>query len=148
MLTQEQKETMIAALRGKSVAKENITEEYKKNLDLAEREEVKVTTSEGPVPCYIFTAKNRTKNCPVHINVHGGGFVRPHVLRDESTLQRWQMRSRESLWMWITAWLRSIRTRRHSTRPMKYADGYFPCWSTGMRTANAYPWEDTAQVQT
>ena len=33
--------------------------------------------------CYIFTAKNRTKNCPVHINVHGGGFVRPHVLRDE-----------------------------------------------------------------
>ena len=33
MLTQEQKETMIAALRGKSVAKENITEEYKKNLD-------------------------------------------------------------------------------------------------------------------
>ena len=83
MLTQEQKETMIAALRGKSVAKENITEEYKKNLDLAEREEVKVTTSEGPVPCYIFTAKNRTKNCPVHINVHGGGFVRPHVLRDE-----------------------------------------------------------------
>ena len=54
MLTQEQKETMIAALRGKSVAKENITEEYKKNLDLAEREAVKVTTSEGPVPCYIF----------------------------------------------------------------------------------------------
>ena len=38
MLTQEQKETMIAALRGKSVAKENITEEYKKNLDLAERD--------------------------------------------------------------------------------------------------------------
>ena len=32
MLTQEQKETMIAALRGKSVAKENITEEYKKIL--------------------------------------------------------------------------------------------------------------------
>ena len=32
MLTQEQKETMIAALRGKSVAKENITEEYKKNV--------------------------------------------------------------------------------------------------------------------
>ena len=83
MLTQEQRDTMIAALRGKSVAKENITPEYKKNLELADREEVKVSTSEGPVPCYVFTAKNRTANCPVHINVHGGGFVRPHVLRDE-----------------------------------------------------------------
>ena len=60
MLTQEEKEKMIVALRGTSVAKENITEEYKKNLDLAEREKVSVTTSEGPVPCYIFTAKNRT----------------------------------------------------------------------------------------
>ena len=40
MLTQEEKEKMIVALRGTSVAKENITEEYKKNLDLAEREEV------------------------------------------------------------------------------------------------------------
>ena len=50
---------------------------------LAEREAVKVTTSEGPVPCYIFKAKNRTENCRVHINVHGGGFVRPHVLREE-----------------------------------------------------------------
>ena len=59
MLTQEEKEKMIVALRGTSVAKENITEEYKKNLDLAEREEVRVTTSEGPVPCYIFTAKKK-----------------------------------------------------------------------------------------
>ena len=45
MLTQEEKEKMIVALSGTSVAKENITEEYKKNLDLAEREEVSVTTS-------------------------------------------------------------------------------------------------------
>lgn len=30
MLTQEEKEKMIVALRGTSVAKENITEEYKK----------------------------------------------------------------------------------------------------------------------
>lgn len=83
MLTQEEKEKMITALRGTSVAKENITEEYTKNLNLATREEIRVTTSEGPVPCYIFQAKNRMLNCPVHINVHGGGFVRPHVLRDE-----------------------------------------------------------------
>lgn len=83
MLTREEKEKMIAVLRGTSVAKENITPEYCRNLDLADREEVEVPTCEGPVTCYIFTAKNRTEHCPVHVNVHGGGFVRPHVLRDE-----------------------------------------------------------------
>lgn len=83
MLTMEEKEHLIASLRGKSVAKENITPEYCKNLELAEREEVEVPTLEGPVKCYIFTAKNRTPGCRVHVNVHGGGFVRPHVLRDE-----------------------------------------------------------------
>lgn len=30
----------------------------------------------------IYTAKNRTPNCPVHINVHGGGFVCPHQIND------------------------------------------------------------------
>lgn len=83
MLTREEKEALVASLRGKSVAKENITPEYCRNLDLADREEVEVSTSEGPVKCYIFTAKNRTPKCRVHVNVHGGGFVRPHVLRDE-----------------------------------------------------------------
>ncbi len=83
MLTDAQKAELIAALRGKSVAKENITPEYKKNLELADRQEVWVETSEGNVPCYVFTAKNRVPRCPVHVNVHGGGFVRPHVLRDE-----------------------------------------------------------------
>lgn len=83
MLTEEQKQELIAALRGKSVAKEHITPEYCKNLELAARQEVEVPTSEGPTKCYVFTAKNRTSHCRVHINVHGGGFVRPHVLRDE-----------------------------------------------------------------
>lgn len=83
MLTREEKEHLIAELRGKSVAKENITPEYCKHLELADREEVKIETVSGPVKCYVFTAKNRTANCRVHINVHGGGFVRPHVLRDE-----------------------------------------------------------------
>lgn len=83
MLTREEKEHLIAELRGKSVAKENITPEYCKHLELADREEVKIETVSGLVKCYVFTAKNRTANCRVHINVHGGGFVRPHVLRDE-----------------------------------------------------------------
>lgn len=83
MLTEEQKAQMIQALRGHSVAKENITPEYRKNLDLAEREVITLESAGGPVTCYIFTAKERTAHCRVHINVHGGGFVRPHVERDE-----------------------------------------------------------------
>ena len=83
MLTREQKAELALKLRGTNVAKENITPEYKKNLELAVRKEYHVPSENGSVTCYVFTAKNRTANCPVHINVHGGGFVRPHVLRDE-----------------------------------------------------------------
>lgn len=83
MLTKEEKQKYTAALRSTSVAKENITPEYCKNLGLAWREEAIVPTSEGPVKCYLFKAKNRTPGCRVHINVHGGGFVRPHAYRDE-----------------------------------------------------------------
>ena len=83
-LSEERKKEMTAYLRGTSVAKENITPEYRKCLELADKETVTIPVGDqDDVTCYIFTAKNRTKNCPVHINVHGGGFVRPHVERDE-----------------------------------------------------------------
>lgn len=82
-LTTERKKELTDYLRGTNVAAEHITEEYKKNLLLAEREEADVPTASGTSKCYIFRAKNRTANCPVHINIHGGGFVRPHLLRDE-----------------------------------------------------------------
>ncbi|MGI6029103.1 MAG: alpha/beta hydrolase fold domain-containing protein [Candidatus Heteroscillospira sp.] len=32
--------------------------------------------------CYVFRAKNRTENCPVHINIHGGGFYYGHKEND------------------------------------------------------------------
>lgn len=83
-LTEERIKELTTYLRGTNVAKENITEEYKKNLDLATRQEVKIPVGDSDdVTVYIFTAKNREPNCALHINVHGGGFVRPHVLRDE-----------------------------------------------------------------
>ncbi len=82
-LTAEQKAEMAAHLRGTNVAQEHITDEYKTNLELADRQQVEVPTSEGTTICYVFTAKNRVEKCPVFINVHGGGFVRPHQLRDE-----------------------------------------------------------------
>lgn len=83
MLTEERKAVLIEALRGHSVAREHITDEYKKNLLLSDREEFELESQGVPFKVYVFTAKNRTANCPVHINVHGGGFVRPHVIRDE-----------------------------------------------------------------
>jgi acetyl esterase len=83
MLTEERKAVLIEALRGHSVAVEHITEEYSKYLESCAREEITLETSGGAMKVYVFTAKNRIENCPVHINVHGGGFVRPHEKRDE-----------------------------------------------------------------
>ncbi len=82
-LTEERKNFLATHLRGTSVAKEIITPEYTENLKLAEREEIFVPTVSGPSRCLVFRAKNRTPDCPVHINIHGGGFVRPHLIRDE-----------------------------------------------------------------
>lgn len=83
-LSEERKAELAGYLRGTSVARENITPEYRKCLELAEKETVTIPVGDrDEVTCYVFTAKNRIAHCPVHINVHGGGFVRPHVERDE-----------------------------------------------------------------
>jgi len=82
-LSEERKAVLIEALRGHNVTTENITEEYMINAELSEREEINLETESGTIKAYKFTAKNRIPNCPLHINVHGGGFVRPHALRDE-----------------------------------------------------------------
>lgn len=83
-LSEERKVQLATYLRGTNVTQEHITPEYRKCLELADKETVLIPVGEtDDVTCYVFTAKNRTANCPVHINVHGGGFVRPHVERDE-----------------------------------------------------------------
>ncbi|MBQ7860104.1 MAG: alpha/beta hydrolase [Faecalibacterium sp.] len=35
-----------------------------------------------PYKLYIFTAQNAVPNCPVHINIHGGGFLIGHMPND------------------------------------------------------------------
>lgn len=51
--------------------------------DLATQQTVEMPPEDGfGYKIYIFTAKNRTSNCPVHINIHGGGFVNPHQIND------------------------------------------------------------------
>jgi len=83
-LSTEEKKNLADHLRGTSVVFENITPEYRKNLELSDKKEVLIKVGlSDEIPCYVFTAKNRTSQCPVHINVHGGGFVRPHYERDE-----------------------------------------------------------------
>jgi len=84
-LSAERVAVLLEALRGHSVAVEHITEEYKKNLNLAVRTEITVPVegTDDSIKCYRFEAKHRTECCPVFVNIHGGGFVRKHELRDE-----------------------------------------------------------------
>lgn len=51
--------------------------------DLATCEHVDMPPEDGyGYQIDIYTAKNRRANCPVHINIHGGGFVCPHQIND------------------------------------------------------------------
>ena len=54
-----------------------IPEDYRAYLDAVERKEyiIDVPAVGVPVKCVVSFAKNRTENCPVHVNAHGGGFV-------------------------------------------------------------------------
>ncbi len=52
---------------------------YKNEVDY---KETLIPTSEGDAKVFVFHAKNPKKPTPVHIYVHGGGFVRPHGERD------------------------------------------------------------------
>ena len=81
-VTREELLEFAANLRASNPVKSEITEEFRRNLDKCSRQDILVDTSYGPVPCSIFTAKRRSAHCPLFINVHGGGFVRPHLERD------------------------------------------------------------------
>ena len=50
--------------------------------DLATQETIELEEDGYPFKIYVFTAKNRAANCPVHINIHGGGFVCRHQIND------------------------------------------------------------------
>lgn len=52
-------------------------------LELSDMSTVEHVVDNFSFPIYIHVAKNRTPNCPVHINVHGGGFYFPHAENDD-----------------------------------------------------------------
>lgn len=49
---------------------------------LCEQETISRTVDNYEYTIHIMTAENRVKNCPVHINIHGGGFIAPHMEND------------------------------------------------------------------
>lgn len=87
-LTAEEKQELqdilkrTGAHREAGKAEKVIPDSYRAYEDLITRETVTVEVpSVGvPVTCYVTRAKDRMKDCPVHINMHGGGFV---FLQDE-----------------------------------------------------------------
>ena len=53
-----------------------IPEEYTAFLDQVEQKEMTLPL-EVPVRLVISTAKDKREHCPIHVNMHGGGFVYP-----------------------------------------------------------------------
>ncbi|MDO4620754.1 MAG: alpha/beta hydrolase [Lachnospiraceae bacterium] len=90
-LTKEDREEMRATLgrtggmREVMLRERTIPESYKANLDLVTQERISLTLpgAEVPVECVITMAKDREENCPVHVNMHGGGFVFPQDHDDD-----------------------------------------------------------------
>lgn len=82
-LTAEQKQELeeilkrTGAHREAGALKKVIPQEYRKNQELVEQKEIVLTVPEAgaPVRCVITTAKDKGEKCPVHVNMHGGGFI-------------------------------------------------------------------------
>ena len=61
----------------------DIPDECRGFIDLAEMETVEQPAVCGwPYRLYIFTAKNKKPNSPLHINIHGGGWLIGHMPND------------------------------------------------------------------
>ena len=67
------------SMRPKGAKPPEYPQEYKDYRTLCTEEVVKRTVDGYEYTSYIYRAKDRTANCPVHINIHGGGFVVPHM---------------------------------------------------------------------
>lgn len=82
-LTKEQKNELEEVLKRTGAHREAgamervIPEDYKRNMELVEQKEIILTVPEAaaPVRCVITIAKDKEDQCPVHINMHGGGFI-------------------------------------------------------------------------
>lgn len=82
-LTAEQKLELEEVLKRTGAHRESgaavrvIPEEYQNYKNLVEQKEIRLQVPEAaaPVRCVISTAKEKAENCPVYVNMHGGGFI-------------------------------------------------------------------------
>lgn len=82
----EERARMTAELTRTSMSSQpgfmKFSEEYLDYSRRADIREVMVPTREGETRVYVVRPKELEKNCPVFINIHGGGFVKGHSERD------------------------------------------------------------------
>lgn len=83
-LTQAQKSQVLKVINDTAPKRgaQTYPEECYRFPELCNRELVRMTADGHEFSFYIVTAKNRIPNCPVHINIHGGGFFYPHEEND------------------------------------------------------------------
>lgn len=84
-LTTNQRKEIINTLEKTSLSERqsrNYITEFGNFLELTTREDLKRVVDNFEYNIYIFKAKNIQDNCPIHINVHGGGFYVEHKDND------------------------------------------------------------------
>ncbi len=84
-LSKAERETILNTLESTSLserAKRNYIEEFGEFLKLTTTETLKRSVDGFEYTIHIVRAKNITENCPIHINVHGGGFYIGHKDND------------------------------------------------------------------
>ncbi len=80
--TYEEKLKIAEGLRTTSVVTPSIPPEYERFVEACDVEERLIPTREGDTRVFVISPKALKGPVPLYINIHGGGFVRPHERRD------------------------------------------------------------------
>ncbi len=78
-MTEQEKRELAEKVRSSNFIEPTFEPEYLEHMNRVDRETCEIYTREGKTKVYIHRAKTRKSPCPVFINIHGGGFVRPHM---------------------------------------------------------------------
>ena len=78
-LTSEEKLAAAKKLRASNFIDPTFEAEHLAWQELVEIEDTSIRTVEGDTHVFIHRAKDHLEDAPLFINIHGGGFVRPHM---------------------------------------------------------------------
>lgn len=81
-LTQEERKRILEVIARTTPKAGSYPEECYEFLKLCDQEKIQRSADGHQYQMYIVRPHRQTPNCPVHINVHGGGFIRPHAEND------------------------------------------------------------------